>query len=242
MLPIKRTSQPRVVDYLLWSLFELLCLHRTPLLLQMRLMMQEKIRLLDEQLQLERSTALTTSSMRYSRRVSAVFSKRGRSPKYHSSASSLDNSPYLRSSTLLPSELPSLTSTPTKVGREAGYLRTSPGDRAAPNGPHIVHLGPVRHSSLFRDFGPKERGSLHLVNSTLIKSTALTRATFRRIRLVQNCLGYSTLLPYPDGDHRFNNDDDDIDVSGWTKAEALKSILDETMQLIDEFSGRVDDP
>jgi Protein UNC80 len=238
----KRTFRPRIVDYLLWSLFELLCLHRTSLLLQMRLTMQEKVRLLEEQLQLDRSAAPTTPSMRYSRRVSSMFSKRGRSSINHSSTSSPENSPNLRPSVFSPSEAVSVHSTPTKTGREAGYLRTSPSGRSSPSVPRIVHLGPVRHPSFLRDFESREKSSLLLLNSTVVKSAVLIRATFRRIRLVQSFLGYSMLLSYPDGgDPEYTNDEDVTDVSGWTKAEALQSILDETKQLVDEFSRKDDD-
>lgn len=235
--PSRRASgiiQPRVVDYLLWSLFELLCLHRTSLLLQMRATMQEKVRVLEGQLQLDHTTH---ASIRNSRRVSAVFSKRGRSSRYNSTAS-FDNSANLRPDTFAPHDLSSIHSTPTKVGREAGYLWSSPGQGPPGPGPQIVHLGPVRHSSLFRGGLTEGAVGMRLASSTAIKSVTLIQETFRRIRLVQSCLGYSTLLPYPEGDPKYNNVEETVDITGWTKAKALQSIVDETKQMIEEFGRK----
>lgn len=79
---------------------------------------------------------------------------------------------------------------------------------------------------------------MRLASSTAIKSVILIRETFRRIRLVQSCLGYSALLPYPEGDLRYNVPDEVVDITGWTKAKALQSIVGETKLLIDEFSRK----
>jgi hypothetical protein len=89
----------------------------------------------------------------------------------------------------------------------------------------------------FRSLEPEGRDLL-LVNSTVIKSITLIRETFRRIRLVQNCLGYSVFLPYPDGEPRYSAEQDEHEISSWTKAKALQSIVVETKQLMEEFSGK----
>ncbi len=70
-LPQQTFFSPRVIDYCLWSLLELLCIHRTPLILQMRLFMQEKVLALDQDLRFQN----TSSSSKISRPVSSVFSK-----------------------------------------------------------------------------------------------------------------------------------------------------------------------
>jgi len=76
---------------------------------------------------------------------------------------------------------------------------------------------------------------MKLSQSVVIKSGRLTRAIFRKIRLVQTYLGYSRLLPNPDS---VSVDDDPVDISGWTKARILQSIVDETRMLVDEFGKR----
>jgi len=75
-------------------------------------------------------------------------------------------------------------------------------------------------------------GTTQPSQSVVIKSGSLTRAVFRKIRLIQAYLGYSSLLPNPDS---LSVDDDPVDVSGWTKARVLQSIVDETKALVDEF-------
>jgi len=76
-------------------------------------------------------------------------------------------------------------------------------------------------------------GAIKLSQSVVIKSGALTRTVFRKIRLVQTYLGYSSLLPNPDS---LSVDDDPVDISGWTKARMLQSIVEETKMLLDGFT------
>jgi len=122
-------------------------------------------------------------------------------------------------------------------GRDPGYLYPSSSNTSPVAGlPHIVHLGPVRHSAVFRTLESEGDGAVQLSQSVVIKSGTLTRAVFRKVRLVQTYLGYSGLLPDPDS---VSVDDDPVDISGWTKARVLQSIVDETKMLLDEFSQGV---
>ena len=123
-------------------------------------------------------------------------------------------------------------------GRDPGYLHSSPSTTSPVAGlPHIVHLGPIRHSVMLKTLEPEGGGAVKLSQSVMIKSGSLTRAVFRKIRLVQAYLGYNHLLPNPDS---LSVDDDPIDISGWTKARILRSIIDETNMLVDEFGKGAD--
>ena len=193
-------------------------------------MMQEKVRILEDQLGMERLATRLTSS---SRPTSGLFSKRGRLSRYQT-VTTPNQSPRTRT-TSLSSLNPDISNVAIR-GRDPGYLFSSPSSTSPVAGlPHIVHLGPVRHSTMFRILESEGGGAIRLSQSVVIKSGLLTRAIFRKIRLVQTYLGYSHLLPNPDS---VSVDDDPVDVSGWTKARILQSIVDETKILVDEFSQR----
>ncbi|KAI0828677.1 hypothetical protein BC628DRAFT_1316176 [Trametes gibbosa] len=150
-------KRPRILDYMTWSLIEWLCLWRTPLLMQMRIFVQERIATLHQEL----SPGGFPFPRTRSRPSSHIFSKPRRSFLGADSAASTP-----RSSTLFPASvsLPSFddfaagahhTSTPRKAtgagadDRQPGYqlLQSplTPSRRAArDSGPKIVHLGPVR--------------------------------------------------------------------------------------------------
>ncbi|KAG8996876.1 hypothetical protein FRB90_012614, partial [Tulasnella sp. 427] len=86
LLPPTTGTDVRLVDYLLWSTLELVCLHRSPLLLQLKFWIQEKMLNFDERI---RSNLLSSPggpsspafrpSNRESRRVSTMFAKPRRS-------------------------------------------------------------------------------------------------------------------------------------------------------------------
>ena len=234
--PSRKSSyvvRPRVLDYMTWSLFEVLCIHRTQLLLEMRPMMQEKVRILEDQLGTERLASRPTARQSSSRPTSGLFSKRGRLSRYQATTTP-NQSPRARTTSL--ASLDPDASNVAIRGRDPGYLFSSPSSASPATGlPHIVHLGPVRHSAMFRTLESEGGGAIKLSQSVVIKSGPLTRAVFRKIRLVQTYLGYSRLLPNPDS---MSVDDDPVDVSGWTKARILQSIIDETKMLVDEFSRR----
>lgn len=225
--------RPRVLDYMMWSLFEVLCVHRTQLLLEMRPMMQEKARILEDQLGMERLASKLTTHQPSSRPTSGLFSKRGRLSKYQTMTTP-NHSPRAQATSLTSLD-PDIYNVAIR-GRDPGYLFSSPSSTSPGVGlPHIVHLGPVRHSAMFRTLESEGGGAMKLSQSVVIKSGPLTRAIFRKIRLVQTYLGYSRLLPNPDS---VSIDDDSVNVSGWTKARILQSIVDETKMLADEFSKR----
>jgi len=231
--PSRRTSsivRPRVLDYMMWSLFEVLCVHRTQLLLEMRSMMQEKVKILEDQLRVERPASRPTTRQSGSRPTSGLFSKRGRSSRYQTMTTP-DQSPRTRTTSL--TSLDPDGSNVAVRGRDPGYLHSSPSATSPIAGlPNIIHLGPVRHSAVFRTLESEGGGTTQPSQSVVIKSGSLTRAVFRKIRLIQAYLGYSSLLPNPDS---LSVDDDPVDVSGWTKARVLQSIVDETKALVDEF-------
>lgn len=85
---------------------------------------------------------------------------------------------------------PMLESTP----RKAGFER-SPTASPASAQPRIVHLGPTT-PDLRRSASSSEDVRM-LTMLTVVKTSSLVRATYRRIRLVQVCMGYNLLLPLP---------------------------------------------
>lgn len=146
-----------------------------------------------------------------------------------------DQSPRARTSSLTSLD-PDISNLAIR-GRDPGYLHSSPSATSPVVGiPNIVHLGPVRQSAMFRTLESEGGGAIKPSQSLVIKSGSLTHAVFKKIRLVQTYLGYSSLLPNPDS---LSVDDDLVGVSGWTKARILQSIVDETRALLDEFSKQV---
>ncbi|THH18726.1 hypothetical protein EW146_g2314 [Bondarzewia mesenterica] len=226
-------SQPRIIDYLLWSTLEFLSLYRCPLLLQLRILMQEKVAVLGQDLQNQYRPISSRLSF------SSVFSKPRRGSGHWSTGPSPENSPML---TALPSfpagDLLSLPSTPQRPAeRQPGYARSpvSPGGHEFA-GPKIVHLGPVHNTDPFRRSISPSGGRMRLTmtKSTTIKSVSLVRATYRRIRVVQHLMCYPTLLPGLDGDA--DNDADEVsNLKSWTASRALREVTQETNELMEEF-------
>lgn len=230
-------ANPRVVDYCVWSLFELLCLCRSPLMIQMRLFLQEKLVILDQELRYHQDPSRPRS-----RRVSStMFSKpRRRTSAYLSGTSSLENSPVLGASSSFPSD-PSLFN--LDPGRQPAYQRfpSSPGglQGSASGAPRIVHLGPVLTSSAsgFRSsLSPGGAGVGMLNKTATIKSVPLVLTTYQRIRLVQTCMGYDTLLPLPTAAAEGLLGDDDVaNTRAWTKKQAVAALIAEIRELMVEF-------
>lgn len=226
-------AHPRVIDYSLWSLFELLCLCRSPLMIQMRLFLQEKVVILDQELHYHQDPHRPRS-----RRISSgVFSKpRRRMSGYLSGGPSLENSPVLGASSSFPSDPSLFHLDPT---RQPGYQRfpVSPGGlQESTSGPRIVHLGPVNFSSVSGFRAPlSPGGGVRLLNKTaIIKSEPLVLMTYKRIRLVQTCMGYDSLLPLPSTES-LDVDEDVASTKAWSKKQALQAIVSETRQLMVEF-------
>ncbi|KAG5351484.1 hypothetical protein C0989_006338 [Termitomyces sp. Mn162] len=215
-------SHPRIIDYSLWSFLEILCIHRNPLVLQMRLFVMEKLVELDHDLRHQHHDPR-------GRRVStSVFSKPRRGMP---SPTSPDSSPLLNASQSSPQHLypnPSLVS--LEADRQPGYnVLSSPHNI---RGPKIVHLGPI--SAFGRTLSPGRGGKElnGMTTTTKIKSVALACATYKRIRTVQKFMGYEDLLPMP---QNRGIDGDDMITTMWTQREVLDAIRRETEELLKEF-------
>ncbi|KAG7448488.1 uncharacterized protein BT62DRAFT_929572 [Guyanagaster necrorhizus] len=209
---------PRMVDYCLWSVFELLCIHRTPLVLQMRLFMQEKVLGLDQDLKSQSTFSLS----KVARPVSSVFAKPRRrsglqspgiSPRIHPSNSLSIQDGGLFSLYSNRQSTPSPMSTPT-------FLDTH----------RIVHLG-LTHQGHSLPVSSRESGQSQ-AKTTQVRSLSLIKATYRRIRIVQSYMGYQSMLfPLP-GEGESGQD---VSPSTWTKIQALQEVVRETQELIEEF-------
>ncbi|KAF5359637.1 hypothetical protein D9756_003121 [Leucocoprinus leucothites] len=175
---IPPSSPPRVIDYALWSILEFLCAYRSPLRLQLRLFMVEKIVALDQELkhrERRQSPFASPNSTPTSRRIStSVFAKPRRSGMFPSPDSSprASRSPSMTNELSIPSinlgpgmnratslEIP--TSNSGGELRIPGYQYISPtvspstprrGSAAylqvEAQGPRIIHLGPTSPSAL----------------------------------------------------------------------------------------------
>ncbi|KAK2461214.1 hypothetical protein APHAL10511_006741 [Amanita phalloides] len=206
---------PRVVDYAMWSLFELLCSYRSPLLLQMRLLIVDKVLDLDQALKFR--WHLFSPSPALIPPVSAsVFSKPYRRASKASSAATSPRIPH-RSESL----------------QTSGYLNVSDSRKPGYRSQHM-YLGPTS-SPLLEPALPGGNGGISLMTKTArIKSPSLSRATYRRIRILQKYLGYHDILPLPYHEG-MEVDRDEVILSSWTKYQALKAIMDETDELMEEF-------
>jgi len=229
--PLPQTyPQPSVIDYLLWSTLEFVCRRRSPLMLQMRLFLQEATVTLDEELYHQQAPAVRRKRGSYM----SVFVKTPQRSGHLSKSPSPEASPFL--SPLRPYHGDVLT--PPKPERKPGYARspTTPGGTEVLE-PRIVHLGPVQNLEPFRqsptpglgEGGAKSRLWL-MANSTTIRSAKLVLATYRRVRTVQRIMGYTELLPAPDG---VQESIDDVRV--WSRGAALNEIEGETADLMEEF-------
>ena len=225
---------PRVVDYCVWSLFELLCLRRSPLMIQMRLFLQEKLVVLDQEIRYQQDP----NRPRRRRVTSTMFSKpRHRTSAHLSGTPSLEGSPALGASSSFPSD-PSLLN--LDPGRQPAYQQfpSSPGGSGS-GAPRIIHLGPILTSATsgFRSsVSPGGAGVQMLSKTATIKSVPLVLATYQRIRLVQTCMGYDTLLPLPTAAaEKLPSDVELTDTRAWTKKQAVAALFAETKELMIEF-------
>ena len=254
-------NSPRMIDYLAWSIIEWCWLRRSPLMVHMRIFVQERIANLATELRYSGKTPLSSSLRSGGRRFSSVFSKPRRSlhsPSAPSSAASTPRSSVnLSGSASFPQMTDSLSASSTLAPsrsadvRQAGYARMpspiSPSGRTSEDsvGLKIVHLGPTDSSlgpSLRRTISsttdnaePGVISAKHLAKEVYVTSHFLTRMTYRRIRLVQHLMGYSSaLLPMPGSDY-VADEGLDAELTTWSKNEALQAVVDETKELLDEF-------
>lgn len=265
----KPLTPPRMIDYVTWSLIQWLWLRRSPLMLQMRIFIQERVANLASELRLQgvQSISATTSGSR-SRRHSTVFSKPRRSMLGYSPTSSATSTP--RTSTI---GLPASVSLPAAFSdlspklapsqslnvnvRQAGYARQpspiSPSGRMLRDsgGPKIVHLGPVNAYSAMGGLGsprpsldvrPTKGGSSirRLAKEMTVHSPGLIRMTYRRIRLVQQLMGYSELLPLGGSEYYVENEVD-AEIRVWSQRDAIEAVVNETRELLDEFKNSFGD-
>ncbi|KAH9960690.1 hypothetical protein BC827DRAFT_1268087 [Russula dissimulans] len=223
--------QPSLIDYLLWSILEYICRRRSPLMLQMRLFIQEATAILDEELNAQQSQAVRSRRSSYT----SVFAKTPQKSGRGSRGPSPEASPFLtpfrpQGDVLL---------TPPKPERKPGYARspTTPGGTEVTE-PRIVHLGPVQNFDMFGrspspglgDGGLRSRKWL-MANSTTIRSTKLVLATYRRVRAVQRIMGYTGLILAPEG---AEGSMDDVRV--WSRGTALNEIEREAIDLMEFWS------
>ena len=212
-------SNPRAIDYALWSFLELLCLYRNPLMLQMRILVFEKLVELDQILRHQQGMDNPGS------RPVSVFSKFRRRASVISSPSSSYPSPRLSPSQSFPYDTSfSFRERQTEDGTASSALSNSSHHL------NIVHLGPI---SPMAALGRRGATGINNLLTTKIKSLVLVQATYRRIRAVQRYIGYEPLLPMPPHSHRM--DADDGFPKTWTRKQALDAILRETRELSEEF-------
>ncbi|KAI6168435.1 hypothetical protein EDD17DRAFT_1869180 [Pisolithus thermaeus] len=221
---------PRLVDYLLWSLLEFVCLYRSPLMLQFRVVIQEKVRRFDDDMRSHQRGFFP--SVR-ERRVSSIFSKPRKRASRVEAGSGSPMSPSPRGFTLVsPAETPLHTlDVHVNVDRKAGFER-SPSSPGGPSYlPPIVHLGPTQLYESRQSTSMTGMVCMLLRNST-VKSPKLIHATYRRIRRLQASMGYDLLLPFPPG---MDADEGSNAIGIWTKTQALEGFVREMEELTEEF-------
>lgn len=232
--PLPQTyPQPSVTDYLLWSILEFVCRRRSPLMLQMRLYLQEATATLEEELYHQQAPAVRRKRASYT----SVFAKTPKRSGRLSKSPSPEASPFLSPLQTYHGDV----LTPPKPERKPGYARspTTPGGTEVSE-PRIVHLGPVQNFDLFRrsptpglgEGGAKSRWWM-MANSTTIRSAKLVLATYRRVCTVQRIMGHTELIPIPDG---VQESIDDLRV--WSRGAALGEIEGETADLMEEFCSQ----
>ncbi|KZO98241.1 hypothetical protein CALVIDRAFT_37847 [Calocera viscosa TUFC12733] len=212
-----RPGPPRAVDFLLWTVLELIMSHATPLAPQMRVFVQERMQ-------------------HTNRFVHARDHRTSRSPKRSSvfvrsrASGSPDpnGSPLPRQSLLKWS--PTSTPSPSRL-TIGGYfsveaMTPSP---LRPHGTRIVHLGPVASPA-----GPTQGAAA--LGSQVLRTGSLAVATQRSIQAVRICMGYAPLDLPSDG----SIDDSPENFIPWTRASALARAIEESNALIElEFQDEL---
>ncbi|KZT61439.1 hypothetical protein CALCODRAFT_10756 [Calocera cornea HHB12733] len=201
---------PRAVDFLLWTVLELVTSHATPLTPQMRVFVQEKIQ--------QTNRFMDTRNRRMSRspKRSSVFVRSRASGSPDPNAS-----PQPRQSLLKWS--PGSTPSPSRslVGGYFSVEAMTPSP-LRPHGTRIVHLGPVASPA------GQFQGATAL-GSQVLRTASLQAATQRSIQAVRICMGYAPLdLPSDTG-----SDDPQSNFIPWTRASALARVIEESNAFIE---------
>ncbi|GJJ14897.1 hypothetical protein Clacol_009167 [Clathrus columnatus] len=219
--PINR--RPRVVDYLTWSVLEFLCRSPSPLNLQMRLWMQEKVHELDSHLKILDMPGMLFT--RHSRRASSIFIRpRG--------SSTSPDALYPSQSRL--SEVPSDLNLLTPASQDRGlHIQFTPTTSSIPSrrNSNVPDMTPIRDTPPSKASEPQS-GQSTRPNSDILISPKLLAITFERIRLVQVYMGYDRLL-FVEGQM---DDVDGIKFKPWTMSSAQLMMANEMKLLMDEFS------
>ncbi|KAG8998938.1 hypothetical protein FRB94_006521 [Tulasnella sp. JGI-2019a] len=261
----------RLVDYLLWSFLELICLRRSPLIPQLKVWMQEKMHHLEQQIRsnvmFSPMTAFngglspaTRPTVRDSRRVSTMFARpRLRGTGRQTIVGSPEGSPLLaaasggnlsRSPSLLslgPGLNSGMADSPLigTTGRYNRFPDASPTLGPTDNAPRIIHLGPRKSGEglgfgTLPGLGRTNSGSRLIeendadqikeaLRTTMVSSPKLVQASHRRVRVIQSYMGYDP-LPLNDNDEYAEND-----ARAWTRGRALKLVIEETRDVLEEF-------
>lgn len=224
--------QVTIADHLLWSTFELLSLYPSPLLLFLRLFMREKLvacRFASPS-RLQRQDSLSTPEKR---RGSNVFAKPLLSRTPSRSKGSGENRPVGGGS-------------PTPGARSRGSSPFRPTlavyardyvPIVASSSPTTSHFPQIQHLGLVSApaFDYVEPSSPTNDFSSYISSSALVRRTVERLRTVQVVFG-EVVIDHPMlRGGAFDEEGEEGRTRAWTRAEALRALVEETKALVGEF-------
>ncbi|KAG8852983.1 hypothetical protein FRB91_005618, partial [Serendipita sp. 411] len=217
---------PRAVDYATWSLMEFVCFYRTPLSIQLRLWVQEKLTALEARF--EASGQVSTqrrSLLRDQRRLSfSPFTKARRRSGNLSVPPSPEISPSLRPRGMSTMGVPPnlLLGSASSISTFDRFPQASPpaDSRIA----RIRHLGPefpIREAK--RATGPAN--PLRAASKSIpIGRTRLVQESHRRVHAVRIFWGYETFTG-----------DDMSSFEAWSMSIALRRIAEESKELMGEF-------
>ncbi|KDR72729.1 hypothetical protein GALMADRAFT_228996 [Galerina marginata CBS 339.88] len=245
-------SRPRIIDYTLWSMLEFACAYRSPLRMQLKTFTMEKVVALDQELRRQAGRNGGPSphpASPSSRRASASLFAKSRQRASGSMAPSPDSSPRVMpsASNLTPSlsYLENLNRRPQyqipPVSPHSLPVRQGPTSPAAsPSTPSPIGAGLPGTASTSTTDG-RERST-----TTTIKSPKLIQETYRRIRAVQDFMGYDLLLPMPEVGvsvsvsasgilPSMSVGRDNATLETWSRQQALAVIMKETEDILEEF-------
>lgn len=214
---------PRAVDYGVWSVLEMLCFYRSPLTIQLRLWLQEKLSELDQQIEIREGSVRFSAFKRDSRRQSfSPFTKSRRKSGMPSATPSPSGSPSLRAARGSGMPPPLLLGSPNSISTFDRFPQATP--PADPGVLRIRHLGPeFKIQEAKKASGPANptRAAGTLIS---ISRPSLIQESHKRIMAVRIFWGYET----------FTGDDMAV-FEAWTAPEALRRIVSETSELTQEF-------